>query len=236
MASFKIEPLQIDDLEEFTRLYWAAFEPLDADMVMPMIYPGGLQHDLMERLKKRVLQETDGKLSDFCFCARDLQSGEMVAVAWWALVEHPAKNQQEIDTVWEQANKARNGGAPVAEMNSALGEAFLRAAVYAEYNMIRGQPYMSLRLLATHPAHHRRGAGSLLLRQGLEKADRLNLPVYLDAGVNGRPLYLRHGFTVTSDFPFDGRQHGGRSEGKHWCMLRPAQDIDAAAKGPRAQR
>ncbi|KAK6393073.1 hypothetical protein LTR65_002764 [Meristemomyces frigidus] len=223
MAPLKIEPLQIDDLEEFIRLYWTAFNPLEADMILPMIYPSGLQPDLLERLKKRVLGETDGKLSDFCFCARDTQSDEMVAVSWWAFVKHPAKTQIEIDAEWEQANAARNGGTSVAGINSALGEAYLRAAVYSEYDTMRGQPYMSLRLLVTLPTHHRRGAGSLLLHHGLEKADSQRLPVYLTAGVHGRPLYERFGFTVTSDCPFDGRQWGGRSEGKHWCMLRPVQ-------------
>lgn len=223
MAPFKIEPIQDDDVEDFIRLYWAAFEPLEADMVMPMIYTAGLQPDLMKRLKRRVLDETDGRLSDFCFCARDSQSGKMVAVSWWALAERPAKNQDEIDAEWEQANKARAGGAPVAGMNSVLGEAFLRAAVYSEYETMKGQPYMSLRILATHPEHHRRGAGSLLLRHGLHKADSLHLPVYLDSAVSGRRLYEQNGFTVAGDFPFDGRQYGGRSEGKHWCMLRPAQ-------------
>lgn len=223
MASLQIQPLQYEELDDFIKLYWAAFEPLEADMILPMIYPNGLRPDLMERLRSRVLRETDGKLGDFCFSARDAQSGEMVAVSWWAMEDHPASTREEIDAEWEQANKARNGGAPVADMNSALGEAFLRAAVYSEYETMGGQPYMSLRLLATHPQHHRKGAGSLLLRHGLEKADNLKMPVYLDAGINGRPLYERFGFKVTSDFPFDGRHFGGRSEGKHWCMLRPAQ-------------
>lgn len=226
MASLGIEPLQLEDLDDFISLYWAAFEPIEADMILPMIYPNGLQPDLVERLKNRVLRETNGKLSDLCFCAKDTQTGEMVAVSWWALEEHPPRTKDEIDAEWAQANKARNGGAPIAGMNSALGEAFLRAAVYSEYETMRGNPYMSLRLLATHPRHHRRGAGSLLLRHGLEKADRLKLPVYLDAGINGKPLYERIGFKVTSDFPFDGREWGGRSEGKHWCMMRPAQGLE----------
>ena len=226
MASLKIEPLQHGELDDYIKVCWAAFEPLEADMVMPMMYPNGLQPDVIDLMKTRIVRETEGKLGDLCFCAKDVQTGEVVAVSRWALNEHPPSTAEEIDAEYNKVKKARYGGTPVAGANSELGEAFLRALIYSEHETMRGQPYMCLRLLATHPRYHRKGAGSMLLRQGLEKADRLGLPTYLDASVNGKPLYERNGFNTIGVIPFDGRRYGGRSEGKHAIMVRPAQGLE----------
>ena len=64
----------------------------------------------------------------------------------------------------------------------------------------------------------------MLLRQGLEKADRLGLPVVIISGISGRLLYERYGFRVLNELPLDCRDYGGRSDGKHWSMLRSVAD------------
>ncbi|TKA74082.1 hypothetical protein B0A55_05223 [Friedmanniomyces simplex] len=229
MANLKVEPLQPHELDDFIRIYWAAFATPEADMILPMLYPHGLQPDLLAEQRNRLLRETnnnngDSSLGDLCFAAKDADSGEILAVSRWAVQERPAATRAEADAELEAVRQSRFGGPPVEGMNRALGEAFVRALVYTEFEVMRGRPYIGLRNLATHPDHQRKGAGKLLLRDGLARfADRLGLPVYLDSGVYGRPLYEKHGFEVVRDFPFDGREYGGRSEGKHWCMLRAAQ-------------
>lgn len=147
----------------------------------------------------------------------------MIGLAWWDVHEHPPQTPQEINAAFQRMNDLRISGSPVAGMNKPLAQAFSRAAFFSEQEIMQGRPYVTLSLLAVHPEHQRRGVGSLLLRHGLEKFDPLGLPTYLDCGRYGKALYERYGFEVVKDFPFDGREHGGRSEGKHWCMLRPAQ-------------
>ncbi|KAK0933204.1 hypothetical protein LTR48_005067 [Friedmanniomyces endolithicus] len=201
MSNLQIEPLQLSELDDFIRIYWAAFAPPEADMILPMLYPRGLTPDLMTELRARLLRETEGgKLGDTCFAAKDSETGEIVAVSKWAVNLHPATTRAEAEAELEQVREARFGGPAVEGVNRGLGEAFLTAF------------------------HQRKGAGALLLRDGLARfADRLGLPVYLDAGAFGRPLYEKFGFEIIREFPFDGRKYGGRSEGKHWCMVRPAQ-------------
>ena len=116
----------------------------------------------------------------------------------------------------------RNDGPPVKGFNGDLDYAAFRAAFFSEAEVVNGQPYMTLRLLATSPRHHRRGAGTLLLRHALQKADQAGLPVYLATGVNGKALYERFGFVFQRDMPLNCLEYGGRSSGQHWCMLRPA--------------
>ena len=219
----RIEPLKRDDLDEFIKTYWYAFEPLSANMIMPMIYPKGLQPDLMDCMRQRSLRQTNGDLGSTCFVARDATSGKIVGVSRWVLEEDPPKTPDEIDTKFDEGTKARQEEPAVEGMNSELNEAYQRAAFYSELETVVGRPYMTLRLLAVHPSHQRRGVGSLLIKPLLEKADRLSLPVYLDTGVSGKPLYERLGFEVTSDFPLNALDYGGRSDGRHWCMMRPVQ-------------
>ena len=47
--------------------------------------------------------------------------------------------------------------------------------------------------------YRRRGAGTLLLQWGLERADRLGLETFLESTEIGRPLYAKNGFTVLNE-------------------------------------
>jgi len=67
------------------------------------------------------------------------------------------------------------------------------------------QKFWYLGALAVHPDYQRRGIASMLLKWGLDAADRDGLPLYLEASQPGKPLYLRHGFfEVASATFFDG--------------------------------
>jgi hypothetical protein len=48
------------------------------------------------------------------------------------------------------------------------------------------------------PAAQRKGAGAAGLIWGLQQADELGLPAYLEASGMGRPLYAKHGFNEVS--------------------------------------
>ncbi|KAK4613259.1 hypothetical protein CLAFUW4_08968 [Fulvia fulva] len=107
-------------------------------------------------------------------------------------------------------------------MNVELDLAYLRASHYAARPATRGQPHIELKLLAVLPGHQRRGVGSLLVKQGLEKADELKLPLFVISALQGKALYEHFGFQHIEVLPLDAREHGGHSEARHWSMLRPA--------------
>ena len=216
-----IEPLKDENLDDFIRTYWAAFEPISANMIMPMIYRKGLQEDLMEMFRHRLRRQTGGELAEWCFCAKDISSGDILGVSWWDINQNPPQSKAEIDKQYEQSCLRRENEPRVEGMDHELAQAYFKVAFYSEMETVAGQPYMTLRMLAVHPKYHRRGAGSLLLKHGLEKADSLGLPVYLDCGVCGKPLYERHGFAIMGDFPLNCLDYGGRSDGRHWLMMRP---------------
>lgn len=75
-------------------------------------------------------------------------------------------------------------------------------------NIMGSRPYAFLNMLFTNPKHHRRGAGAMLLKSFVEKADQLGLECYLESSIEGRPLYERFGFQVLKEVEFDMAKFG----------------------------
>lgn len=79
---------------------------------------------------------------------------------------------------------------------------------------------LALDLLATLPGYQRRGIGSVMLRWGLEKADRSQCRVYLEATVAGYPVYIKHGFKAIEEISVNRASYGGRGKETFWIMIR----------------
>lgn len=216
-----LEPLQRSEIDVFTTIYWEAFNPLGANMILPSVYPRGLQPDLKERLRNRVLKILQEKPTDTYFCAKNSSTGEVLGVSWWSIVDPPPQTLQERDESYQKAKKARSGGVKVEGMNQALEDAYFRASYYSEAETMGSEPYVTLKMLAIRPQYARKGVGTVLLRDGLKKVDQLGLPAFIHSGVQAKPLYERHGFKVVGDMPVNALDYGGRSDGHHWCMIRP---------------
>lgn len=61
-------------------------------------------------------------------------------------------------------------------------------------NFIHIPDYWHLVVLAVSPFFQRRGVGSQLLRWGSDTATKENIPVTVEASINGKYLYLKKGF------------------------------------------
>jgi len=71
---------------------------------------------------------------------------------------------------------------------------------------------IDLHLLHTDPKFQRRGAASQLVNWGLQKADELNLPTYLESSPSAHHFYQKLGFKDLQAFSLDLSQYGGGSE------------------------
>ncbi|KAH8711871.1 hypothetical protein GQ44DRAFT_731099 [Phaeosphaeriaceae sp. PMI808] len=80
--------------------------------------------------------------------------------------------------------------------------------------------YLKLNTLATHPEHQGRGAGSMLLKWGIKKADDEGLIAYLDATSKARPMYEKQGFEIAKVIEWDRVPWGGEGMDCHWSMVR----------------
>ena len=77
-------------------------------------------------------------------------------------------------------------------------------------------PSTVLAILFVHPEHRRRGAASLLMRWGMEKADELGLEAFVEATDDGKPCYEHHGFTYMNTVYMDPAK---RNPSKKWSEM-----------------
>lgn len=81
-------------------------------------------------------------------------------------------------------------------------------------------PQAVVHILAVHPTYHRRGLGTMLLRPGLEDADKAGAQTYIEASPSGLPLYLRHGWVQVDELVIDMKPHGGEGVERNPCLMR----------------
>lgn len=146
--------------------------------------------------------------------------GRTIAIAVWSMRNVKQESSNEASSIpAEKADDAPGFVPPELRLN-ALKSLFdpLRAAEHEI--MGTEKPYLMLNSFATHPDHHRRGAGTLLLNWGLKKADDEGVPTYLDATSIARPLYEKRGFKVIKATEWDRVPWGGQGKDWHGHMVR----------------
>ncbi|KAL6710426.1 hypothetical protein ACN47E_009372 [Coniothyrium glycines] len=142
----------------------------------------------------------------------DDNNGRNIAIAVWSLHNVP-KREGEADPVLVHA--------PPAEVRlDALKSKIGPMRVVRDEIMGTEKPFLMLNMFATLPEHQGRGAGTMLITWGLEKADEEGLVIYLDSSEAARPIYEKKGFKVARDMWWDRVPWGG--EGRSWTgsMLR----------------
>lgn len=77
-----------------------------------------------------------------------------------------------------------------------------------------------LALLVTAEEHRRQGAGSLLVKWGLEKQKETGLKCYLQASEQGRSLYSHYAFGDIDTVVFDLEKYGLAGVEKMTEMIR----------------
>jgi GNAT superfamily N-acetyltransferase len=104
-----------------------------------------------------------------------------------------------------------------ALMDATSGGRFLRGA-----KIIGHRPVLVLRELYVRPEYQRKGIGGKLVEWGVQRARELGVIAYTEASVQGKELYLRHGFkevdSVRVEFESWGGKKGESSE--YWPLTK----------------
>ncbi|KAI1504357.1 acyl-CoA N-acyltransferase [Biscogniauxia marginata] len=80
------------------------------------------------------------------------------------------------------------------------------------------KPYVYLRFLHTDPKHQDRGAGTMLVKWGLEEAKKLGLVAYLESSEAGHSLYKKCGFRDVECLSVDLSRWGATTMHNTWSM------------------
>ncbi|EMC91180.1 hypothetical protein BAUCODRAFT_152467 [Baudoinia panamericana UAMH 10762] len=213
-----LEPMQESDMEASVDIMWEAFR----DSIMGIMYPQGFtkaarEHTLQtslkawrkdpEKYRKNKVIDTD--LPD------DDRYNKIVGTAWWKFYPKP-RTDAEIE---KEDEESKQDGLP-PDIDVSMIEGFGAALQHAKKVHVAGKPHIVLHILTTHPNHHRRGVGAMHLEWGFEQANKLGLPVWLEASPIGRPLYARMGFDTVGWLPFDFTRFKNGKDLPHALMLR----------------
>jgi len=132
---------------------------------------------------------------------------KIIAVAEWSIQEH--------EITREELEKTLVCRPPMPEENRPARLSFMENIFRSRRELLGTQPHVELDSLVTHPDHHRRGAGALLIQWGVSEMDRLGLLGYLEGSMAGRRLYERFGFKGVRELVWDSRPYGGTAIDTH---------------------
>jgi hypothetical protein len=149
----------------------------------------------------RVVSETVSGISKgtlFLKCV-DTSTSEIIAVARWRYVQPKETGAKE--RTWEEVEAGfQDVLKPYEETEPAMLDALFELFNRGKREYLGTRPYYCL---------ERRGAGSLLVKWGCERADEAGVEAYLEASEVGAPMYARHGFVALSEMVLDLRKYGG---------------------------
>jgi hypothetical protein len=122
-----------------------------------------------------------------------IPQGDIIAIARW----HYFPTGYDFDSMshWEVATLPPDQGEWPPNFSQPLHDFILLSRDRARASWIpAGQPAWVLMHLVTRSSQRGRGAAGMLIKWGIEQSEREGTPAYLEAGVQGKPIYEKYGF------------------------------------------
>ncbi|KAI0019415.1 acyl-CoA N-acyltransferase [Xylariomycetidae sp. FL0641] len=172
-------PAQIRDVEPVYDVYFAAFKD---EPVLGFLFPGGVDR---KAHTEGTIQWWNHDPNGYTIKCVDTDTGKIVGMASWDIFWKPGPESgwpKPEGAVWLEGDarkKAESVLMPLWDMHEKL---------FGKHR------HVYLPTMAVDPAYQRKGAATLLMQWGIETADKLELPIYLEATDSGYPLYKKMGF------------------------------------------
>lgn len=197
----KLLKIQFEDFDIMTN--HAIIYPPGDDLVgppTPVCWPVSSQEAAHTRLYLHMAKQRSRFLGDKSAAylkVVDDSTREIVAIARWHY--YPAGYSYESGIQWETYSAVEAAAFP-EEMNIGLHNFILSARDAGRQNwMVKGEPCWILMHLVTRSSRRNQGAAGLLIDWGVQLSTTHGVPVYLEAGALGRPVYEKHGFRQIGD-------------------------------------
>ncbi|KAI7091312.1 hypothetical protein KC356_g804 [Hortaea werneckii] len=208
--------MEEDDIPAFAALEAAAMAGWSVARAMDMASQGGEpRQQMVERWAREGLQNDSQQV---WLKVTDTEPGELIAAALWRF-ERADENAGAADSVPAKQDatvELQSQTHPVPDVMAAMDKIW--KAFKCEF--VGGKALANLSMLVTHPSHQRRGAASMLVQWGCEKADERGMAAALIAKEAGMGVYLRHGFQVMKQTMLDLRPNSVDATDLRIGMLR----------------
>ncbi|KAL8703601.1 MAG: hypothetical protein Q9201_003226 [Fulgogasparrea decipioides] len=177
------------DIPNLAALHLASFQGPRNDVISHNMTPENKLKYLEDNLRHKVsLYSTLSSHPQFVnfLCVVDTATNTIIAYAAWIYLPTGYDASKDPDTQHPPLPSGINE-ALLCDFGRMTGE--LRSA-----DPGRKDPHWLLSLLATHPEHQGRGAGSMLIEWAFPKADEMGVMCYVDSSAAGYSLYKKKGF------------------------------------------
>ncbi|KAK4200242.1 hypothetical protein QBC40DRAFT_73288 [Triangularia verruculosa] len=217
----RVRKAELVDTDAIVRIHYDAF---DDDVMNGLMYPGGATEASRRTFGERVFPtpQSEEELAKngeaFLNVAEYFPEGpdgpsEVVALSKWTLHRHPRTEEQ-----WKAENfvptvEHFGEGADLSVIDAFIGEMHRKQRDHA-----KGEAALFLGILVCSPDRQRLGAGSALLKWGVDLADSLGLPTRLESSPVGYSLYRKFGFEDVDVLDLNVGERWGvtKAEGRHW--------------------
>ena len=195
--------LKAEEAEQYMRVRHEVFR----STVNKILYSRGEpSQKTLDRVTEEIRDGVANKGILYLKCV-DIATGEIVAGARWRHVKPADPNATE--RTWEEVEEGFKRTEPYDESDPALFHALHDLFSENKREILGARSHYVLDTLVTLPQHERKGAGSMLVRWGTQRADEAGLEAYLEASPMGAPMYARHGFEPMKKVALDLTKYGG---------------------------
>jgi len=159
--------------------------------------------ELRKAAEERVMKGRKADPSILQLKVTDTDTGKIVAVGVWSITVNWVDEVQG-PRHWVDAPYYRKGS-----VEKKCAEAILRDFLERRDRYTHGHAHMILHDLNTDPAYERRGCASMMIKYGLDIADRLFIPIWVESSPMALALYQKHGFEIVEkvDYPTEKWRH-----------------------------
>ncbi|KAL9578079.1 MAG: hypothetical protein Q9212_005948 [Teloschistes hypoglaucus] len=186
--------LEVKSDEEFTELIeceWLSYEqPYNGffQLYCPTTGtgPNARAESMRESTDRQLAWHREDPTSSWLKVVDDDHSGKVVGAAQWNIHHsNPYPNGvEENDAFWWPEGEERRFASKALEQWHRPREARM------------SKPHVLLNICFVLPEYRRCGAGSMMVKWGVQKADELKLETFIEAAEPGIPLYLKQGFEL----------------------------------------
>ena len=192
--TLEIRPVTEEDVNQFTLTAIEAFQSGIGHLLTGPNTPENVQMKNTNTMRG-MKDDSSAKLVQVA----DTETGEMVAGAMWNI--YPKGNtEDELDKMFQKPTPERGYRQEFDPLYEHLSS--------NRREIMGTRPYVYLNVLFTHPRHHRRGAGAMLVKWGVDQADELGIEAYHESSIEARKLYERFGYTAVKSVEFDMVKYG----------------------------
>ncbi|KAF2759344.1 acyl-CoA N-acyltransferase [Pseudovirgaria hyperparasitica] len=183
-----IEPATEADLSDYVDIQHAAFA--DGEVGLLLNSRGPLTEARRKMYHERSLNDMKNPTYHYIKCV-DTDLNKTIGFGKWRI--HPnGRTQQEVDDSWYTPT-------PQPESNVKAEHDFFMYLNESRRDYMGTKPVVFLHVMVTLPEHQGRGAGRMMMKWGVDEADRLGLDAYVESSEAGRRLYESFGFKMLKE-------------------------------------